>query len=197
MYYNNKPLTVQRVLRKIHSIFLPLLEKCRTYKYRIKFFITGVNITFGKNVSLGRMVTVVTQDDGEIILGNNIRIGDFAMLYAESCDLKIGDNSGVGIGTHIVALSSITIGEWCIIAPYCSIRDMNHGMDTSIPMVMQKQRSEPIIIGDDVWLGTHVIVKAGTIIGDGAVIGANAVVTSNILDHVVAAGVPAKVIRKR
>jgi|YelNatPaOPRAMG01_1025707.scaffolds.fasta_scaffold40602_2 acetyltransferase-like isoleucine patch superfamily enzyme len=197
MYYKNKPITLKRLLRKTSSYLSLLNEKCRTYKYRILFFLTGVDITFGKNVSFGRMVRITTPDGGKIRLGNNVRIGDFTILFAERCELKIGNNSGVGIGTHIVALNSITIGEWCLIGPYCTIRDMNHGMDTSLPMALQKQETGPIVIGNDVWLGTHVVVTAGSTIGDGAVIGANAVVTSDIPKNVIAAGVPAHVIRER
>lgn len=197
MYYKNKPITIKRFLRKMSSNLSLIRGKCRTYSYRILFFLTGVNITLGKNVSFGRMVKINTPDEGKIILGNNVTIGDLAILFAERCELKIGNNSGAGIGTHIIALNSIIIGEWCLIAPYCVIRDMNHGMDASIPMKLQKQKSESIVIGDNVWLGSHVVVTAGTNIGDGSVIGANAVVTSNIPDYVVAAGVPAKVIRNR
>lgn len=197
MYYKNKPITLKRLLRKISSIFSLFVIKYRTYQYRIKFFITGVDITLGKNVSIGRKVTVMTPDDGKIILGDNVTISDFVILFAENARLQIDDYSGVGIGSHIVAMKSVTIGKFCLIAAYCVIRDMNHGMMNSIPMALQKQNMGSIFIGNDVWLGAHVVVTAGSKIGDGTVIGANAVVTSAIPENVVAAGVPAKPIRKR
>lgn len=52
-------------------------------------------------------------------------------------------------------------------------------------------------IGNDVWIGTHAIIKGGVFIGDGAVIGMGSVVTHDVAPYSVVAGVPAKEIRKR
>lgn len=56
--------------------------------------------------------------------------------------------------------------------------------------------TKPVVIEDDVWLGTNVVVLPGVTIGRGAVIGAGAVVTQDIPPFSVAVGVPARVIRK-
>jgi len=53
------------------------------------------------------------------------------------------------------------------------------------------------IIGHDVWLGNHVVVKDGVTIGDGAVVGANAVVTHDVPPYAIVAGNPARLIRMR
>lgn len=58
------------------------------------------------------------------------------------------------------------------------------------------EAAEPIVIGDNVWLGGGVIVCPGVTIGDNSVIGAGAVVTKDIPANVVAVGTPAKVIRE-
>ena len=52
-------------------------------------------------------------------------------------------------------------------------------------------------VGNDVWIGKRVIIKAGIKIGDGAVIGAGSVVTKDVPPYAVVAGVPAKVIKYR
>ena len=57
--------------------------------------------------------------------------------------------------------------------------------------------TDPIIIGDDVWLGTGVIVTKGVNIGDGAIVAAGSVVTKDIPPNTVFAGSPAKFIRNR
>lgn len=54
----------------------------------------------------------------------------------------------------------------------------------------------PIILEDNVWIGTRAIILKGVTIGEGAVIGAGAVVTRSIPSTTLAVGVPAKVIRQ-
>ena len=55
----------------------------------------------------------------------------------------------------------------------------------------------PIIIGNDAWIGTGVIILAGVKIGDGAVVGAGSVVTHDIPPYAIVAGVPVKILRFR
>ena len=57
--------------------------------------------------------------------------------------------------------------------------------------------SEPVEIGNDVWIGYRSIIMDGVTIGDGAVIGACAVVTHDVPPYAIVAGVPAKVIKYR
>ena len=56
--------------------------------------------------------------------------------------------------------------------------------------------AEPITIADNVWLGGGVIVCPGVTIGQHTVVGAGAVVTKDLHAGVVAAGVPARVLRE-
>ena len=53
------------------------------------------------------------------------------------------------------------------------------------------------VIGSDVWIGYEAVILSGVTIGDGAIIGARAVVTRDIPPYTIAAGVPAKPIRRR
>jgi serine acetyltransferase len=53
----------------------------------------------------------------------------------------------------------------------------------------------PVIIEDDVWLGTNAVVLPGVRVGRGAVVGAGAVVTRDVAPFTVVAGVPARPIR--
>ena len=61
----------------------------------------------------------------------------------------------------------------------------------------KETKISPILIGNDVWIGTNVIVLGGTTIGDGAVIGAGSVVTKNVPPYAIVVGSPARVIKKR
>lgn len=55
----------------------------------------------------------------------------------------------------------------------------------------------PIIIGDDVWIGTGAVITKGVKIGNGAVIGVNSLITKDVPENAIVAGNPAKVIKFR
>lgn len=53
----------------------------------------------------------------------------------------------------------------------------------------------PIVIQDEVWIGTDAIIMSGVTIGKGAMVAAGAVVTKNVPSYAIVGGVPAKIIR--
>lgn len=112
-----------------------------------------------------------------------------------------GENIHIGARTfanyNLVALdvATITIGQDCQIGPNVQLLTPTHPVDP-LPRRDKLEAAEPIVIGDNVWLGGSVIVCPGVTIGDNSVIGAGAVVTKDIPANVVAVGNPAKVIRE-
>lgn len=111
-----------------------------------------------------------------------------------------GENIHIGARTfanyNLVALdvAPITIGQDCQIGPNVQLLTPTHPIDPQ-PRRDKLEAAEPIVIGDNVWLGGGVIVCPGVTIGDNSVIGAGAVVTTDIPANVVAVGNPARVIR--
>ena len=126
--------------------------------------------------------------------GKNVNIEHGASFSPE---LSIGDNSGVGV--DCVVGGAAVIGKNVMMGPECVIFCRNHRFDrTDIPMCEQGFTEEkPCIIGDDVWIGTRVIITPGVRVGKGVIIGAGAVVTIDVPDYAIVGGVPAKVIRFR
>jgi acetyltransferase-like isoleucine patch superfamily enzyme len=89
------------------------------------------------------------------------------------------------------------IGRDCLIAPFCYFVDSNHGYERHALIREQKMTAEPISVGDDVWIGAHVIVTKGVRIGTGAVIAAGSVVRKDVPEYAVVAGNPAEIVKYR
>ena len=185
------------LFRKFRSLLIKLGRISLSLTTRIRINFLYPNVSVGKNVFFGRLVSIRTSDLGKIIISDNVSIDNFCLLLAQKGTLTIGKGTYLGHGTHICTIDNINIGENCLIAAYCIIRDMKHGTEVGIPINEQKQDANPVIVGDDVWLGAHTVVTAGVTIGDGTIIGANSVVTKDIASGKIAAGVPTKVLRNR
>lgn len=125
-------------------------------------------------------------------IGNNVNIERHAMITSS---MHIGDNSGVGINARIYGC--VKIGDNVMMGPDVTIYTTNHKFD-NIDRPMNQQgfdEMKPVLIGDDVWIGGHVIILPGVHIGKGSILGAGAVVTKNVPEYAIVAGNPA-VIKK-
>jgi len=181
---------LRRALLKFEKLW-----RVRAFALHCAFW--GNDVRLGKNVVIGRRVAAQTSRGGRIVIGDNTSVEDGVSLEAKSGILQIGADGFIGCGVQMVAHQAIEIGHSALIAAYCIIRDADHGIAPGATMRTQVQTFAPVRIGNDVWLGTHSVVTAGSNIGDGAVIGANAVVTHDIGAGAIAVGVPARTIRTR
>jgi len=115
--------------------------------------------------------------------------------------ITIGDNCNIGEHTHISAIKKITIGNGLLTGRYVYIGDNSHGgfsrAEASIPPIKRKLQSKgEVVIGDNVWIGDKATILSGITIGDNVIIAANAVVTKDVPSNTIAAGCPAKIIKK-
>lgn len=112
--------------------------------------------------------------------------------------LTIGSNTAINEDCIIGAYESVEIGSNVMIAARSYIIDLDHCFDRrDIPIADQGYSIAPVVIEDDVWIGTGAVVTKGVRIGKGAIIGANSVVTRDIPPYTIAAGVPARVVKER
>ena len=112
--------------------------------------------------------------------------------------VRIGSGTFLNQGVMVAAVELVEIGDHCMFANGCFISDAAHRFDDpDQPVPWQGFRSKgPTRIGDNVWCGAHVVITSGVTIGERSVIGANSVVTRDIPPFSIAAGSPAKVLRK-
>jgi maltose O-acetyltransferase len=92
-------------------------------------------------------------------------------------------------------VAPVRIGAACQVAPRVQFITATHPIDPE-PRRIGWESAKPIVLGDNVWLSSGVIVCPGVTIGDHTVVGAGAVVTRDLPAGVVAMGVPARVIRE-
>lgn len=115
--------------------------------------------------------------------------------------IKIGSNCHFGAFNHITAINSIEIGDNLLTGKNVTITDNSHGSTDfehlSVEPILRPLVSKgPVKIGKNVWIGDKATILPNVTIGDGAVIAANAVVTKDIPAYCVAAGNPARTIKK-
>lgn len=131
--------------------------------------------------------------------GSNLKILSITSIENPS-GLSIGDNVWISKNVALYAANGIEIGNDVTIAKDVSLISGDHNFSVKhlkINKQGMKIGGTPIVVGDDVWIGEKAIVLKSVNIGKGSVIGAGAVVTKNIPPYSVAAGNPAKVIKKR
>ena len=128
-----------------------------------------------------------------------------ARIHA-TASIRCPRNVYVGKNSHINHMccvwagenSKIILGDNLLMGPAVALFSANHGMVKGQPMTFQERREASIVIGNDVWLGAHSVITAGTRIANGVVVAAGAVVTHSITQEgVIVGGVPAKIIGER
>lgn len=137
---------------------------------------------------------------GPIVLGDDIAINQGTIIEGGAGgSLAIGDGTTIQPGCiFAVYKGRIVLGKEVQVAPNCAFYPYNHGMSADKPMKQQPLVTRGgIRIDDDVWLGYGVVVLDGVHIGKGSIIGAGSVVNKDIPAGVIAAGVPARVIKER
>ena len=126
--------------------------------------------------------------------GKNVNIQPHATIARR---VEIGDFSGVG--RNSLLQGGVKLGKHVMMGPEVLIYTQNHDFSrTDIPMDQQGWSEEkPVVIEDDVWIGSRVTILPGVTIGKGSVIGASAVVTKSVPPYSVVAGNPAIVVKSR
>lgn len=138
------------------------------------------------------------QKGGSIdILGATRLCKNIELSVPAKASLSIS-NSYIGPNVYISCQEHVSIGDNSLIAGGVSIFDNNHNFSSlDAPINTQGFNTNPVEIGNDVWIGQNAIILPGVKIGDQAIIGAGSIVTKDVPERAIIAGNPAKVIRYR
>jgi maltose O-acetyltransferase len=110
-------------------------------------------------------------------------------------NISVGDNFYSNYNLVVLDCAPVSIGHNVMIAPNVGIFTAGHPIHYE-PRNKYIEYAFPITIGDNVWIGGHVVINPGISIGTNSVIGAGSVVVKDIPANVVAVGNPCKVIRE-
>ena len=107
---------------------------------------------------------------------------------------SLGKNFYSNFNMTLVDDTDITIGDYVKFGPNCVLTTASHPIEPNLRR-QAYQFNRPIVIADNVWLGSNVVVFGGVSIGENSVIGAGSIVTKDVPANVVAYGNPCKVVR--
>jgi len=178
-----------------------------TLRARLSLYFQGC--TLGANFRATGQVRIKARTAGSMVLGKNVTLlahwrsnrvglsGPVILHTWEGGRIEIGDHSGAS-SVVISSRSGVKIGKHCNIGGNVRIYDHDfHALNAEIrrgPRGCDDCATNPIIIGDDVFIGAQSIILKGVTIGDRAIIGAGSVVTKNVPADSIAAGNPATII---
>lgn len=158
-----------------------------------------LGMKIGRNVVLGQ---INCEWPNKTSIGNYTSIQDGVTFWIRepfnnNNKIIIGENVFIGRNTEFNCNNQIIIKNNCLIASNSVFIDATHGISKIDLISNQSIISTPIIVEEDVWIGTGCKILMGVIIGRGSVIGAGSVVNKSIPPYEVWAGVPARFINLR
>jgi acetyltransferase-like isoleucine patch superfamily enzyme len=112
--------------------------------------------------------------------------------------VRIGSGTFLNIGVMVAVHELVEIGDHCMFANGCFVSDASHRFDDpDMPVPWQGFTTKgPTRVGDNVWCGANVVITSGVTVGERCVIGANSVVTQDLEPFTLAAGAPARALRR-
>lgn len=125
---------------------------------------------------------------GKVIMHDWSKIGPNSVITAVN-RVEIGKDTAIASGVTIIDNNTHPINP-------ADRRYMRHTPHHSLERHNRFSANAPIIIGENVWIGTKARIQKGVTIGDNAIIAANSVVTKNVPANAIAAGNPAKIVKE-
>ena len=137
--------------------------------------------------------------DGRLVVGPNVHLEPGVWITApDPAIVRIGGGTFLNRNVMVASMGLVEIGEHCMFANGCFVTDANHRFDDpDRPVPWQGFTSKgPTRVGDNVWCGANVVITSGVTVGERCVIGSNSVVTTDLEPFSIAAGAPARVIKR-
>lgn len=193
----------------LNSLILQYLLKFRKAKVGKNFYSEGKikisssndiynNLIFRDNIKIMGDIEILLRGNGKIIIGNGVKLdSNIRLLSANDATLEIKANTNIGKSTVINSGADITIGENVLVSGNCYIQSSSHSFNKNNLIKSQKHEHNPILIGNDVWIGANSSVLKGVKVSNGTILGANSLLNSDTEEYGIYVGNPAKKINVR
>lgn len=145
----------------------------------------------------GQRADVLSLADGVSLYAyTRLVLGD---VVADPCvGIRIGARTIVNVGCYLSGEGGLEIGEDVLIGPHAKLLSAGHAIDEGDAVIARNRITRARIrVEDGAWIGAGAIVLEGVTIGRGAVVAAGALVRQDVPAGMVAAGMPARLIRSR
>lgn len=163
-----------------------IFDKINTCLGFLKLLIAKV--FYGKRIKIEGLVKIksnfkifISKDSAlEIKKGTRIR-ENFYLRCEKGAKIYIGKNCFINNNANIVSLNQIFLGDNVSIGPNVVIYDHDHDFKNNFKEFI----SEPIKIGNNVWIGANVTILKGVKIGDNCIIAANTLITKDVKSNTI------------
>jgi virginiamycin A acetyltransferase len=158
---------------------------------------------FDKSCKISNLASIEVSSKGtDTVIGALTVIDDFVKIkhVGGTGNIIIGKNVNINSGTVLYSGNGIKIGDNTLIGPNCSITPVEHEFKKKNELIRNQgfRKSElEIIIEEDVWIGSNVVILGGAIIRKGSIIGANSLVNRETEAYTINYGTPLKKIGYR
>lgn len=184
---------------RLKKLALAFIFRRKPYQARVRWYIWLWLIFpryFQRGIDWGSRLDLVPFH--RFSLGKYSRIERGVVINNGMGDVILHDEVHTGIGC--VLIGPVTLHKHVGLSQYVRVLGMHHGSDVLSPHHHQPVVSAPVILEEDVFVGTGTVImgkKNGEplVLGRYCRIGANAVVTTDIPPYSVAVGNPARVVR--
>ena len=149
----------------------------------------------GRGSVIHRSVRMDTPPYRKFSLDDHSVIESFCCINNAVGDVVIGHHTRVGL--HNTVIGPVTIGNHVNLAQGITVTALNHNFsDANKRIDEQGVTTTPVVIEDDIWIGSNAVILPGVTIGSHSVVAAGAVVTKDVPPRTLVAGVPAKIIKQ-
>lgn len=151
-----------------------------------------------KNALVSNSSITIKGEKNKLIVEDGVKLRNVTInIRGQNCTIRIGQNTTFG-GVRIVNVgidNNVTIGKNCLFADNIEVwaSDTHSIFDNEGGLINDEK---PVIIENNVWIGSYVKILKGVTLSEGSVIGMGTLITKSTPPFSMIAGNPARVLKK-